>query len=120
VSKRTPTQTLLLALGAAVFAVGLVCVAVGFARFADADPVSDDNGPLLLFAGGGLVAVVGFGIIAFTRAAILRANGGYRITIEQGGEQGGAARGGRLCPECGRPTSESARFCESCGAAVEA
>jgi len=116
VSKRTPTQTLLLALGAAVFAVGLVCVAVGFARFADADPMSDDNGPMLLFAGGGLVAVVGFGIIAFTRAAILRANGGYRITIEQGG----AARGGRLCPECGRPTSESARFCESCGAAVDA
>lgn len=83
-SNRTTGQTLLIVLGSLILLAGLACVAVGFARFAGTDPMSDDNSPLLLFAGGGLAAVVGLGIVAFTRAAVLRANGGYRVTIETG------------------------------------
>ena len=83
-NNRTPGQTLLLVLGSLLLLGGLACVAVGFARFAGSDPMSDDNSPLFLFAGGGLAAVVGLGIVAFTRTAVLRANGGYRVTIEAG------------------------------------
>jgi hypothetical protein len=115
VSNRTTTQTLLLVLGALVFVGGVACVVVGFSSFADSDVASDDNSPLLLFAGGGFAAVIGFGIIAFTRASILTRNGGYtRVTIEQGV----APTGGRFCSGCGRPTSPTAQFCDSCGAAV--
>jgi hypothetical protein len=84
-SNRTTGQTALLVLGALVLLAGLVCVVLGFASFADTDPGSDDNGSLWLFAGGGLAAVAGFGIIAFTRASMLIGNGGYvKVTYEQG------------------------------------
>lgn len=84
-SNRTTGQTLLIVLGTLVLVGGLVCVAIGFARFGSTDPGSDDSSPLLLFAGGGFAAVVGFGIVAFTRASILTRNGGYvRVTYEQG------------------------------------
>jgi hypothetical protein len=111
---RTTGQTLLLVLGAVVLLGGLVCVVIGFADFGSTDPGSDDNGALYLFAGGGLAAVVGLGIVGFTRAATMRADGGYRITIEQGT----AARRGSFCSSCGQPLSAAARFCDSCGAAV--
>ncbi|GAA1137461.1 hypothetical protein [Nocardioides aquiterrae] len=88
-TNRTTGQTLLIVLGSLVLLAGLVCVAVGFAQFADTDPMSDDNGPMFLFAGGGLAAVIGFGIVVFTRVATLRANGGYRVTIESGRRQDG-------------------------------
>ncbi|HEU5038109.1 MAG TPA: zinc ribbon domain-containing protein [Nocardioides sp.] len=113
-NNRTTGQTLLLVLGWVVLLAGLVCVAIGFTQFAGTDPMSDDNSPMFLFAGGGLAAVVGLGIVAFTRVATMRANGGYRITIEEGT----AARGGRFCSDCGRPIATTARFCDSCGAAV--
>ncbi|WP_395696049.1 hypothetical protein [Nocardioides sp.] len=84
-SNRTPAQTLLLVVGVLLLLAGLACVVVGFAGFANADPGMDDNTPIFLFAGGGLAAVVGFGIIAFTRASILMGDGGYtRITVEHG------------------------------------
>ena len=84
-NSRTPAQTLLLTLGALLLVGGLACVVVGFVRFAGTDPMSDDNSPLFLFAGGGLAAVVGFGVIAFTRVSVMQRNGGYtRVTIEQG------------------------------------
>ena len=83
-NNRTPAQTLLLVLGSLLLVGGLACVVVGFVRFAGADASSDATGPMLLFGGGGLAAVVGLGVVAFTRAAVLQANGGYRITIEAG------------------------------------
>jgi hypothetical protein len=113
-SNRTTGQALLIGLGLLVLVAGLVCVVIGFVQFGDTDPMADDNGPLLLFAGGGLAAVVGLGIVGFGRAAALRANGGYRITIEEGM----VARGGRFCSACGRSLNPGARFCDSCGAAV--
>ena len=81
---RTTGQTLMITLGSLILVAGLACVVVGFVRFAGADASSDATGPMLLFAGGGLAAVIGLGIVGFTRAAVLRANGGYRITIEEG------------------------------------
>jgi hypothetical protein len=84
-SNRTTGQTLLIVLGAVVLLAGLICVVLGFAGFASSDAASDDNSPLYLFASGGFAAVVGFGIIAFTRASILTRNGSYvRVTYEQG------------------------------------
>lgn len=113
-SNRTPAQTLLLVIGVLVLLGGLGCVAVGFADFASADSASDGGSSMLLFAGGAFAAVVGFGIVAFTRASVLTRNGAYtRVTIEQG-----SAPGSRSCSGCGRATTSSARFCESCGAAV--
>jgi hypothetical protein len=112
-SNRTTGQTLLLVLGGLVLAAGLACVVIGFASFASTDPMSDDNSPLYLFAGGGLAAVIGFGIVAFTRASIMTRGGGYaRITVEQGRAPDGS---GRFCRGCGRPAAPGAAFCESCG-----
>jgi hypothetical protein len=113
-NNRTPLQTLLLIIGVIVCLGGIVCVVMGFADFAGSDVTEDTSGSFMLFAAGGFAMVVGFGIFAFTRAAILTRNGGYRITIEQGG---GAATG-KSCASCGKPISPSARFCESCGAVI--
>jgi hypothetical protein len=115
VSNRTTVQTLLLALGTLILVAGFAGVVIGFARFAIGDPNEEGNSSMLLFAAGGFAAVVGFGIISFTRASILTRNGGYaRVTIEQGA----APTGGRFCPACGRATSSVARFCDSCGSPV--
>lgn len=121
-NNRTPVQTLLLVAGALLLLGGLVCVVAGFGSFAGTDPASDDGSSMMLFAAGGFAAVVGFGIIAFTRAAILTRNGAYaRVTIEQGmaPPQGRSqASSARFCSSCGRPVASTARFCESCGHAV--
>lgn len=117
-NNRTPVQTLLLAAGTLVLLGGLVCVVSGFAGFASSDPASGGDSSMMLFAAGGFAAVVGFGIIAFTRAAILTRNGAYaRVTIEQGMAPP-QEPGGRFCSACGRPVASTARFCESCGHAV--
>ena len=124
-SKRTPAQTALLLLGALIMAAGLVGVVVGFTGFGDSSADIGGTGPdrsMVVFAAGAFAMVVGFGIIGFTRAAIMTGNGGYsRITIEQGvapSSSGGSGGGGRFCSSCGTPISASARFCDSCGAAV--
>jgi len=96
---------------------GLVGVVLGFAGFADlTDPDAGNEGRnMALFAGGGLAMVVGLAVVGFTRARVLMGSGGYaRVTYEQGV----APAGGRYCPSCGRPTSPSASFCDSCGAAL--
>ena len=77
-----------------------------------------DNRSMALFAGGGLAMVVGFGIVAFTRASAMMRGGAYsRITIEQGVAQP-ATDGGRFCPGCGTRADREARFCDSCGGAL--
>ena len=84
-SNRTPTQTALLVLGALIMLAGIVVLVMGFSSFASSDVATDDNTPLFEFLGGGFAMVVGFGIIAFTRASIITGNGGYvRVTYEQG------------------------------------
>jgi hypothetical protein len=113
-STRTPMQTLLLVVGVVILLGGLVCVVAGFADFGGSDPESDGGGALALFAAGGFAMVIGFGIVAFTRAAMLGGGGYTRVTVEQGS----APRTGRFCSACGAAQSPSARFCESCGAAV--
>jgi hypothetical protein len=111
----TPVQKILLVVGTLVLLGGLACVVMGFASFGSTDPGTDGNSSMMLFAAGGFAAVIGFGIIAFTRAAILTRHGAYsRVVIEQGV----APAGNRFCPACGRPASPTARFCESCGGAL--
>jgi di/tricarboxylate transporter len=113
-NRATTVQKLLIAVGAVVLLGGLACVVMGFASFAG-DDVDEGNSSLALFAAGGFAAVIGFGIVAFTRAAILTRNGAYsRITFEQGM----GPSGGRFCSSCGRPVAPTARFCEACGHAV--
>ena len=114
-NKATTVQKLLIAVGAVVLLGGLVCVVMGFASFGSSD-VGEGEGGFALFAAGGFAMVVGFGIVAFTRAAVLTGNGAYsRITVEQGT---GPSGGGRFCSSCGRPVAAAARFCEACGHAV--
>lgn len=117
-SNATLVQKLLIAVGAIVCLGGIVCVALGFGGFAGDEPGSagaDDS--MMLFAAGGFAMVIGFGIVAFTRSAILSQNGGHtRITIEHGRPP--VPSGGRFCSSCGRPVATTARFCESCGHAV--
>ena len=116
----TTVQKLLIAVGAVVLLGGVVCVVMGFASFASfgSSDVDEGGSGLALFAAGGFAAVIGFGIIAFTRAAILTRNGGYsRITIEQGVAPQ-QATSGKFCSSCGRTVAPTARFCEACGHAV--
>lgn len=114
----TLVQKLLLVIGGIVLLGGLVCVVMGFADVASTD-VDDGGSSMALFAAGGFAAVVGFGIIAFTRAAILTRGGAYsRITIEQGRAPQPQETSGKFCSSCGRPVAPAARFCESCGHAV--
>ncbi|GAA4377188.1 zinc ribbon domain-containing protein [Nocardioides caricicola] len=115
-NKRTPGQTLLLVVGIIVFLGGLACVVAGFGGFVGSsdDPAGDSgSSSLMLFAAGGFSMVVGFGIVAFTRAAILTGNGAYtRVTIEQGTAPRGA---GPFCSQCGSRNDAEARFCDACG-----
>jgi hypothetical protein len=116
VNSRSTTQTLLIALGVLLIVGGVVCVILDFAEFASADPADDSGRAFALFGGGGLAAVIGLGVIAFTRTSIMRANGAYsRVVIEQGY---GATTGGRFCPSCGLPVQPTAKFCDSCGTAL--
>jgi hypothetical protein len=109
---RTTGQTLLLVLGTVVLVGGLIVLGTAFATVASGDVATDDGSPLVRFAAGGFAMVVGFGIIAFTRASILTRGGAYsRITIEQGR----APSGGRFCSGCGQPATPGVAFCDSCG-----
>ena len=123
-NKRTTAQTLLLVLGALLLIGGLVCVVVGFASFVGSDPEDGGSSGFAPFGGGGIAAVIGLGIIGFTRVSMVRANGGYaRVVIEQGYgaqqvPQTSAAGGGRFCFSCGQPVGPAAKFCDSCGAAL--
>jgi hypothetical protein len=118
-SGRTTGQTILIVVGSLVLLAGLVCVVLGFVGFVDAQDDlggTSDNRSMALFAGGAFAMVVGFGIVAFTRASVMTRNGAYaRVTIEQGV---GPRAGGRFCSGCGRETRPGAQFCDSCGAAV--
>lgn len=113
-NSRTPVQTLLLVVGVVVLLGGLACVVMGFADFASTDVGTDEADSFMLFAAGGFAMVIGFGIVAFTRAAILTRGGAYtRVTLEQGTRPGGT-----FCSSCGKPVSPDARFCEACGQAL--
>ena len=116
-NKATLVQKVLLVVGVVVLLGGLVCVVAGFAGFAASD-VDEGDGGMALFAGGGFAMVIGFGIVAFTRSAILTRSGAYtRITVEQGVAPT-QVPGGKFCSGCGHPVAPAARFCEACGQAV--
>src|SRR5690242_17376196 len=74
--------------GAVLLVAGIGCVVWGFATFTGSALDGGGSGAgrsMALFAGGGLAAVVGFGLVAFTRAGGLTSRGGYtRVTYEQG------------------------------------
>lgn len=100
--RATSGQRLLMVAGLVLVVAGLVTVVLGFSSFFDDALDGSGDGPgraMARIGGGGLGAVVGLGLFGFTRAAVTR------------------PAAGTPCPECGRPASPGARFCEGCGAA---
>jgi hypothetical protein len=132
---RTTSQTVRYAVGAVLLVGGIACVVWGFGSFAGSalDGSGDGAGrSMALFAAGGLAAVVGFGLIAFTRATALMGRGGYtRVTYEQGyggapttplgsaptgSVPAGPVPAGRAhCKACGAAVQADDRFCGACG-----
>lgn len=86
-STPSTVRSALVGLGVLLLVGGLVCVVLGFSRFASTDPMDDGGATsaLGLFAGGGLAMVVGLGVVGFTRVSAMARDGRYtRVTIEQG------------------------------------
>lgn len=113
------------AVGAALLVGGAVGVVWGFATFTGSALDGSGSGPgrsMALFAGGGLAAVLGFGLVAFTRAGDLTRRGAHtRITDEQGlgaARAPAGAAAGPHCTSCGAAVAPDDRFCGSCGAAL--
>lgn len=123
-STRSNGRSVRYAAGAVLVVGGLVAVVWGFGSFAGTTLDGSGSGAgrsMALFAGGGLAAVVGFGLIAFTRAGSLAGRGGYtRMTIEQGyAVPGPAVSGaGSHCRSCGAAVAAEDRYCGSCGTAL--
>jgi hypothetical protein len=135
-STRTTGRTVRYAVGAVLVVAGIVCLVWGFATFTGAALDGGGSGAgraMALFAGGGLATVIGFGLVAFTRAGALTARGGYtRVTYEQG--YGGVAADGPTpaavppaappagrthCRSCGAAVAPEDRFCGACGTSLE-
>ena len=114
-STRTPVQTLLLVVGGVVLLGGLVCVVLGFTGAGSSEEAGGEDGSMMLFAAGGFAMVVGFGIVAVTRAAVLGPGG---APPRRAGPADRTGSGGRVCRSCGAPASASARYCESCGVSL--
>ena len=134
-STRTTSQTVRYAIGAVLMLGGIVCVVWGFSTFTGSALDGSGSGAgrsMALFAGGGLATVVGFGLIAFTRAGAMMHRGGYtRVIYEQGygalpdagletGPETGPAAGGRShCRSCGAAVAADDRYCNACGTPLE-
>ena len=122
-------RTVRYAVGVVLLVVGIGCVIWGFSTFTGSalDGSGDGAGrSMALFGGGGFAAVVGFGLVAFTRVGALSGRGGYtRVTYEQGyGAAGapspGAAPGGAShCRSCGAAVAAEDRFCGACGSPLQ-
>jgi hypothetical protein len=124
-STRTTGRTVRYAVGAVLVVAGIVCLVWGFATFTGAALDGGGSGAgraMALFAGGGLATVIGFGLVAYTRAGALTARGGYtRVTYEQGyGGVAAAPPAGRThCRSCGAAVAPEDRFCGACGTSLE-
>jgi len=131
------TRTVLRALGLVMTPAGVLLVIVGFARFAGVggDGWSGDGATpgFLMFAGGGFLAVVGFGLLnagfmgatarygAGETMPVVKDSAAY-LTDGQGllgvgrtvdDQQPAAA--GPFCRSCGARNDSDATFCDGCG-----
>ena len=133
------TRTVFRVLGLVLAPVGVLLVIVGFARFAGVggESWSGDGAPpgFLMFAGGGFLAVVGFGLLnaGFMGAAarygagetmpVLKDSAAYLSdgqgvlgvgrTADHRQQQPVAA--GPFCRSCGVGNDPDATFCDGCG-----
>jgi hypothetical protein len=124
-------------LGLVLTPVGVVMVALGFYRFVTFDPSFGGSGApdgFLLFAGGGVLAVVGFGLLnAGFLGATARYGAGETMPVVKDGasylsdgegvlgvgrtvdDRQASTATGPYCRSCGVRNDPDARFCDGCG-----
>ena len=145
--QQSGVRTLFRVLGVVLAPLGVLLLAVGFYRFVTFDPSGWDAGPpdgFLMFALGGIVAVVGFG---FLNAGFMGASARYTAgetmpvvkdsatylsdgegilgvgrtvddqTVDEQHVTQRAATG-PYCRSCGVRNDEDAKFCDDCGTAL--
>lgn len=128
-------------LGVVLTPVGVVLLGVGFYRFVTFDPAYWDSGPpegFLMFALGGLLAVVGFGFLnAGFMGAAARYGAGETMPVVKDGATyltdgkgllgvgqtapdtaTATATAGPFCRQCGVRNDDSAKFCDGCGTSL--
>jgi hypothetical protein len=137
---QSTARTVFRVLGCLLAPLGVVLVVVGFYDFATVEPTFD--GPpsgLFVFAGGGFMAVVGFGFLnaGFLGTAARYSAGetmpvvkdsasylsdgegilGVGRTVDHGRPAGASTTGatGPFCRSCGTRNDQEARFCDGCG-----
>lgn len=128
------TRTVLRALGLVLAPAGVLLVVVGFARFAGlgGEDWSGDGAPpgFLMFAVGGFLAVVGFGLLnAGFMGAAARYGAGETMPVAKDsaayltdgegvmgiGRTVDDAASGPFCRSCGARNDTDATYCDGCG-----
>ena len=137
--QQSGVRTALRVLGLVMAPVGVVLVAVGFYRFVTFDSSSFDSGPpdgFLMFALGGIMAVVGFGLLsAGFMGATARYSAGETMPVVKDSaaylsdgegvlgvgrtvDDVPAPTAGPYCRKCGAHNDGEASFCDHCGTAL--
>ena len=142
---QTAVRNFLRIAGVLLGVVGAVLVIVGFVSFVTFDGGFDEEPttPFLMFGGGALMAVIGFGMAsAGYQGAVARFTAGEQAPVWKDtahylsdGEgvlgvgrtrsegaapqpRGGSAATGPFCRSCGTRNDSDARFCDNCGAGM--
>ena len=128
-NSRASARRVLTVLGAGCLTAGLVVGAWGFIGFASGVFGADGSEPMGryfgMFAVGGLLLVVG---LAMVSVGTLRARSSYvaeetadavRLTAGVVGEGLGLTMAGPYCRQCGHQETADAKFCSSCGTALQ-
>lgn len=135
-ARQGTARTVFRILGIVLTVVGLLLVVSGFVRFVGGEPGDDLDSAFLAFAGGGVLAVVGFAFfnLGFMGASARYAAGetmpvvkdsasyltdgegvlGVGRTIDDAGATT-APKAGPYCRACGQRNDDEARFCDACG-----
>lgn len=141
--QQSGVRTVLRILGLVMAPLGVVLVAVGFYRFVTYDSSTFDSGPpdgFLMFALGGIMAVVGFGLLSagFMGATarysagetmpVVRDSASYLSdgegvlgvgrTVDDVPASSSGPESGPFCRKCGARNDGEASFCDHCGAAL--
>lgn len=126
-------------LGLVLTPVGVILVALGFYRFVTFNPsIGQSEGPdgFFLFIGGGILAVVGFGLLnaGFMGAAarygagetmpVVKDSAAYLsdgegvVGVGRTVDDAPTTTAGPFCRSCGVRNDPDARFCDGCGNAL--
>ena len=123
--QQSGVRTALRVLGLVMAPVGVVLLVVGFYRFVtfDSDTFYDGTPPgFLMFALGGVLAVVGFGLLsAGFMGATARYSAGETMPVVKDSatylsDGEGVLGVGRTVDDAAAPTAEAGPFCRKCGA----